>query len=770
MKRKKLTFSLQSIRQKAAVWMIAVPLAVLALILLILFAEPEHEGISRAAAYKSAALLLTGQEGCEEFAEELKQPHFNGEDKNQWYAVYMEYLYDAGILNPDTNPASSEHAKGYLTYREASELAEALSPGGGDLVRTRKKKSSKPYPADQWWFLYEELVKATGNEGTVKTLDVLLYGTPMNVNGAPAWRAYTSEGDLSFHGLNLDAYVDKQIRILARGNEIIAMREVLDNSVTYKNVWLERGDSQSFKTHLGHAERFFPLEASLGQAEELVDNLADLTVKDGKLTRVSLKKKRITGKVLAVRDNVIEIEGYGKLKLDKDFKAYRLYGAFEEQGPEDILVGYDIQEFVVAKGKICAALTVREFDAKSIRVLLMDSSYETIFHQSVTLSAKSGMRLSYDDKQTEVPAGAEVILEVGDERLENGRIVFSPVEQGDEIFVNSISRSLGTPSYGGTMEVRQEAEGLVLINELYLEDYLVRVVPSEMPDSYEMEALKAQAVCARTYAYRQIQGNAYSQYGAHVDDSTRFQVYNNLTTSSKTEDAVRGTYGKLLFYGDIPIEAFYFSTSCGHTTDGSVWGSDPLKYPYLDGCLLREERGVKNLTTNSEFLEFIRDKDFKAYDSAYPMYRWEAVVTNRQLESEILSVGTILNVTVTERGVGGIAKKVRIEGADGVTTISGEGQVRAKLGNPSIKITKNDGTVLTGQESLPSAYVAVVNEGVDENNITTFHFYGGGYGHGVGMSQNGAQGMAKEGKTYEEILKFFYHGVEVREADHGQDE
>lgn len=98
-------------------------------------------------------------------------------------------------------------------------------------------------------------------------------------------------------------------------------------------------------------------------------------------------------------------------------------------------------------------------------------------------------------------------------------------------------------------------------------------------------------------------------------------------------------------------------------------------------------------------------------------------------------------------------------------TINGEGQVRAKLGNPYMKITKNDGNVMKDIESLPSAYIAIENEGVDDNNITTFHIYGGGYGHGVGMSQNGAQAMAAEGKTYEEILRFFYNGVEIREAE-----
>ena len=503
----------------------------------------------------------------------------------------------------------------------------------------------------------------------------------------------------------------------------------------------------------------------MGQPEEFADNLADLSLKNGKLQKVTLKKKRITGKVLAVKDDSIEIEGYGKIKLDKDFKVYKLYGQFEEQSVSDILVGYDIQEFVVAHGKLCAALTMREFDAKTIRVMIMNTNFQSVFHPSVTLSAESGLNLASGEESVQIPAKAEVIIDLSDERLKEGRIVVTPVEAGDTITVNSIRRSLGTPTYSGSIEIRKENEGITLINELYLEDYLTRVVPSEMPDSYEMEALKAQAVCARTYAYRQIQSNAYSQYGAHVDDSTRFQVYNNLKTSDKTEQAVRETYGKLLFYQDVPIEAFYFSTSCGHTTDGSIWGSDPAKYPYLDGCLLEGGRSVLNLSTNAAFEAFIKDKEYPSYDSSFPMYRWETTVTNRQLEEEITAVGTILNISVTERGVGGIVKKVRVEGSDGIMTINGEGQVRAKLGNPYMKITKNDGAVMKDIESLPSAYIAIENEGVDDNNITTFHIYGGGYGHGVGMSQNGAQAMASEGKSYEEILQFFYQGVEVREAE-----
>ena len=743
-------------------FVVGIPLLVIVLILIILLNEPEPEGISRGLAYKSAALLLTDRESLEKMPE--NQSYFSKQDQSVWYAKYMDYLYANGCLDPALMPADQETAQGFLTYQEAERLAEALAPGSGTNIHAGRKNRNKHITADEWWFLFEDLKKVLDKENQIKSMDVLLYGTPSNIRPSSSWTAYTSEGTFGFEGISLDSYIDWEVKVLVKGSEIIALKEAVSDSVTYRNAWLTSDGSQTFEVHLGSVVRSFPMEASLGQTEEFANQVADISLKRGKLQKVTLKKKKISGKVLAITDSTIEIENYGTLKFDKDFKVYRLYGQFEERTVSDILVGYDIQDFVVAHGKICAALLVREFDAKTIRVLLMNTNFQSIFHPSVTLSSQTGLILTYDGATVQVPPKAEVIIEPSDERLKNGRIVASPLEKGGSIEVNSISRSYGTPSYDGTIEIRKNPEGLLLINELYLEDYLTKVVPSEMPDSYEKEALKAQAVCARTYAYRQIQSNTYSKYGAHVDDSTRFQVYNNLPTAGKTEDAVRETYGKLLFYGDTPIAAFYFSTSCGHTTDGSVWGGDPVQFPYLEGSLLQEGGAVLNLSTNSDFEQFIKNKDYPAYDSSFPMYRWETTVTNRQLEEEITEVGSILNITVVERGVGGIVKKLRVEGSDGVMTISGEGQVRAKLGNKYMTITKKDGSVMKNFDSLPSAYLAVDNQGVDDKNITTFHIYGGGFGHGVGMSQNGAQAMAKEGKSFEDILKFFYHGVQVCEA------
>ena len=355
----------------------------------------------------------------------------------------------------------------------------------------------------------------------------------------------------------------------------------------------------------------------------------------------------------------------------------------------------------------------------------------------------------------------------GDTRLSKGRLRVETADPQNQIQVTTIQRKQGTPSYFGSLEISEEADGLILLNDVDVEDYLTRVVPSEMPASYELEALKAQAVCARTYACRQIRANDYSQYGAHVDDSTNYQVYNNIEASDRTDLAVKETGGLAVFYGDTPAETYYFSTSCGYSTDGTIWGASLDDVPYLKGISLTEDREMKDLTTNDAFVPFIQGQGEANYDSGFPMYRWKTKITNQKLAEKISDIGEIQGIFVTERGTGGIAKTVKVIGSEGERVLKGQTQIRNTLGCPELTYTKNDGTAMTDWASLPSAFIAVDETARDEEKgIRTFTIWGGGYGHGVGMSQNGAHQMAKEGKSFEEILTFFYTGVEIKEMEH----
>ena len=756
-------------KNRMIAWVSGVVLVVVTLMVIIVKLEPPRDGIIRAQAMKAMALALTDKEECEKRAKERGTSHFSAKEKDNWFVKYMDYLYDEGYLDPELTPASLASAQGYLTYAEAAYMASQVSGKLKLQAGSTRNNRDQAFPEEDWWQLYGSILKETDPEGKVEEMEAVLYGTPSNLDQAESWTAYTTAGNFGFQGLALDAFLDCEIRFLARSGEMITS-SLVSRNVVYENVWLAESDGRYFKAYLGTAYREFPASAKLGGEDGMAGNLADLHMEDGKLVKITMKRDRLSGKVLSVTEDAIEIEGYGEIPLAPNFHVYKVYGDFKVLNASDILVGYNLQEFVAADGKLCAALLEREFDAKTIRVLLMDTGFKSVFHASADLVLGSGADLEYENAKGKMvgerlEAGTQLTVGPDSPYLEYGRMIITP-DEPEAITIRSIERSQGTPVYSGSLEIKGTPEGLVLVNDLFLEDYLTKVVPSEMPPSYEKEALKAQAVCARTYAYRQIQGNTYSQYGAHVDDSTNFQVYNNTSANDKSTQAVKETYGKMLFYEDKPIEAFYFSTSCGRTADAGVWGTDSGKYPYLRAVEVKEGGKSLGKEDNDGFESYIKREDVIAYDTSYPMFRWQTDLPADVASAQISGAGQIQDMTVTDRGPGGIAGELTVTGSDGTVTIKGQSAIRSALGNPSLIITKKDGGTMTGSATLPSAFIAIEKR-TGEDGSLSFHIYGGGFGHGVGMSQNGAQGMAKTGKGYKQILDFFYHGTELRECNEG---
>ena len=151
------------------------------------------------------------------------------------------------------------------------------------------------------------------------------------------------------------------------------------------------------------------------------------------------------------------------------------------------------------------------------------------------------------------PQGEEILLRSGGgtELLFKHRIYISSPPEG-RIILSGIRRAgwgSAPPEYRGTLEVSNLEGSLVLVNELPLEQYLYTVVPSEMPLAFGLEALKAQAVAARAFAYASMLAGEYSSTGAHVDDSVLSQVYNNFREYPLSSRAVEETAGLVPFYG-----------------------------------------------------------------------------------------------------------------------------------------------------------------------------------------------------------------------------
>lgn len=329
--------------------------------------------------------------------------------------------------------------------------------------------------------------------------------------------------------------------------------------------------------------------------------------------------------------------------------------------------------------------------------------------------------------------------------------------------------SVNGTKYKGSIVLKKDSKGLLtVINKVDLEDYIASVIAVEMSPSFNIEALKAQAVCARTYALRFM--NKHSSYGFDMCASVDCQAYRGVSVESeKTNRAARETKGVVIKYDGQLIEAVYSATSGGHTEDVKyVWGSS---IPYL--------KAVEDTYESKS-----------VYGSS-----WEKEITVEKA-SEIMNnkgynLGTVTDIEVSETTEHGTVTKLVVKGTEGEKTFTNEG-CRLAFGTITLSQAFTVNTVSSAVKSEPiyaygghkvSGKVTVLTsdgkskiklDGITlmgnkkreysanvDGPITGFVFNGRGYGHLVGLSQNGANGMAEAGFTYEEILKHYYKGIEL---------
>ncbi len=369
---------------------------------------------------------------------------------------------------------------------------------------------------------------------------------------------------------------------------------------------------------------------------------------------------------------------------------------------------------------------------------------------------------------------------------------------GGDFQVENIKRAYGTPIYGDVLEIRSTDSGLVLINELPLETYLCGCVPSEMPSSYPLEALKAQAISARTYACRFLLNPGYPQFGAHLDDSTNYQVFNNIRPQESTNKAVQETAGQILFTSTGQLtESYYYSTSCGLGANGDIWGND--NYPeYLDAKFLNEkamdaylenstspllEDYEKDYSQGDVFAAYISEIQPDDFEDRESWYRWKYEVEEldiEQLWEQLLSCSkkgkwnvltlekgkfvntapkefkSVQRMVISERGMGGNVQVMLLYTDSGIYQVQGGQNIRTLLLNNSQQFRIVDGSYATLANMLPSSFF-ILNTGKEDGNVVGYTIVGGGLGHGVGMSQNAAKNMAYAGYTADEILRYFYN-------------
>ncbi|WP_310603958.1 SpoIID/LytB domain-containing protein [Anaerosporobacter sp.] len=739
-----------------------------------------EETITRAQVAKMISYAAYTREECEQLE---RIAVYKDTDESKWYDKYVNAVTVLELMQEDKNFRPNDE----LTYKEAKEILEKLQLT--DYKRLRFELTSdildKNISFTNWLSVYEYICTEIYNYvPTEKDIFIVMAGGDKMED---KWKVVGEDAIYQSDGISLEACLNQTVTAIVKGDEILAVKQVKNDTISLENVWIIDGKKQSVTVFINGVERTFQTENVL--AEEITNVIGDLIISNQKITKVSVKPNKISGKVLSATKEYIEIEDYGKIYLEDDYRIYKIYGDVESKVSSAVLVGYTITDFVISNDKISAALITESPKAENIRVLLKTTGFKDMFHSKVVLTSDEAFTITYGKKTKKYAAKEKVTIKPTSKMLESGRLRVETTKEG-KITISSIERAYGTPSYRGTLEIASCDQGLTLVNELPLEEYLYSVVPSEMPTSYGKEALKVQAVCARSYAYNQLLSNQYGEYGAHVDDSTSFQVYNNVEENASSIEAVKDTYGKVLNYDNEVITAYYFSTSCGYTSSANeVWMSNtPLEY--LTGKLQVDDEKVKelDLTEEKKFREFLTKESYDTYDSDFAWYRWQTkvsladlkktidaklksrynansrliltLVNGKYISTPVETVGNIKSITITKRATGGVATEVIIKGSKNTVKVISEYNIRILLSPSGNDVVRQDDSKISNMSLLPSAFI-IIDEIKKDDKLTGYKIRGGGYGHGVGMSQNGVKAMVEDGYKYEDILEHYYTGVSI---------
>ena len=614
--------------------------------------------------------------------------------------------------------------KDYLTGAVLDELLKRL--GVSEQIDFSEKRKNAAVSRTEWNQVYAQILAFLDMEQSVKK-ETLLVLNRMEMEDQTV--LVTNQGDF-YTKLQNTYFTDwMSYDVYIKEDQCIGIAQVSEQEQTIENAYLK--SCQDEKISFLFAGAVYEKELQEGWIS-CEPGVCDLVFRDGALTAIKTKQDIIQGQMLSYDDTEIEIEDYGRIHHNGKLPVYQTYGDVSEKSISDVVLGNMNVAYVTAGKEVCAILILQPADIKNIRVLLL-SDDGTNTRSDIYLKCSTNANITCGDETKS--AGSEELLHPADTlTMAPGKtFIVKPESEDGKIYLCNGNGTAVSNGYAGTIEVRSTENGYTVVNELPLEEYLYAVVPSEMPSSFSPEALKTQAVCARSYVYMQLMRADLAAYGAHINDSTSYQVYNKVEKTKESVAAVDATCGQVLTWNGKVVEAYYFSTSAGVTTTDEIWGSDEAA-PYLRSVPCK-------------------------FDEEEPWSSWIVELPWKMLEDRIREKGegTVLrSVTVTRRSESGAATALEAVSDKDSCIIENEYEIRKFLAPVNCMITEKDGTETTGGSLLPSAYFEL--ERTQNGNLQV---RGKGYGHGVGMSQTGADKMAEQGYDYREILDYFFRNITV---------
>ena len=731
-------------------------------------AEVGHIGaetsISREMAAKTIALAFYSNQELKKLETKLDFSDLSAED---WAYPYIqgcvEQGFFAGSEEGTFRPAED------LTLWEAQALMDRLAPDYNSRIVLTAENKNMAVSYELWVQLLETALKARRGEDSLYS-----YGIETENAVVLDTAGLCDTGKFTAAGMDLSPYAASRITFLEKDGEILALLTVEAASPMVKNIYCRQANGAlSLETGEG--------AAAFAYGKTLDEGIYDVKLENGKVAEVTAAEsvghctvKRVDGETLYLAEQ-------GELPWADAARVYDAAGKeIAKADFTDLICGTDCGEFFEKDGKICAAVIRTPAVLERMRVFLKGTAQE-----KVTLSAEGGFTLSNGINEKQFPSGTKATLTADLPWFSHGIVTAAAETPIRVAFADGTAYQ-----YEGTLELeRRGADSFTVVNELPLERYLLGVVPHEMPTSFGQTALEAQAITARSYAYNQFYGNTYCAYGAHVTDTTASQVYLGYAANETAAQAVKATEGMCAVTETGAVaQTYFYSTSCGFGAGSQeVWSQDGSFSGKGRSYLQAQTYGdFEAPQTEEEWLAFWQDWEKQGYDMNSPWYRWKvyfscgqlteilqetlAESANCRIEGNEKNLGRLTGIAVTRRGQGGLAMELQLTFEKGTATVKTENAIRKALsptkrtlGEP-IYLQRKGAEPLTGNSMLPSGFFAVKEMKSAEGKLTGVALYGGGNGHGVGLSQYGAKYLAEQGKTAAEIIACYFPGTKVEKV------
>ena len=715
--------------------------------------------------------------------------NFEDVEEDSWYNKYINCAYIkgdmSGVLENKFDPM------GNLTITQTQYLIDKYDKN--KKIKIDDKDKDKPISYALWCNIYSQIIQ----DENIQQDELVILGTKDNSKNLKNDYVITDKGIYSFEGIDISKYINTKIKVFKRNSEIIAITEVVETEATLKRCYIEKINNNSIDIFVGGArKRLYIKNENIDIKDGYI--LADIKIKNDEILSINYYQETVNGTINRIDDTTLRLNNTNYV-LDEDFKVYlKTDEKISVSDKNELIIGQNIATFFTKgnENKIYGAIIDNNPKYEQIRVAINDSSYNNLYFNEIKLSSLNGLKILVKGQEKSLQSlhiKNNQDFSIG----ENEIIIIEPNNQDEGIIFENLKREYENPIFYGKLEICKNNNKYIVINQIDIEKYVEYVLASNSGEYKNLEMLKSLAIIYRTTAINYIQENTLKNIGANLDDSYKYQIYNNKDTQDIYKKATNETKGKILTSENKVIKPTYFSYSSGVTANsGEIWADkDYHTYPaenkpYLQHIKDFSETIYENLQDEVNANIFYKTKDIDCIENDSKWFRWTTTLeeseinqinTNikelyknekyfiKTLENDkyiykpIDDIGKIKDINVKKRGEAGNIMELEIVGDKNTILLISDSIIKKAF---SLKyIVNNNGEREENILTLPSSYFVFDKIYDNDGYLKKITIYGGGYGHGVGLSMYGADKMAKENKDYTEILSKYYKNTKIEDIN-----